>query len=100
MEIIVFTKVFGEGTWKNVEHKCTDGEIESVIDSAQAKATESRHFGAPVPLHYLQATHYMFDVARGSPEKPADGDTLVYGVAIDGILIGALMEFYPNRRIA
>lgn len=42
----------------------------------------------------------LVHVATKSPQKPANGDRVVYAIAVDGVLIGALMEFYLNRRIA
>jgi hypothetical protein len=100
MEIIVFAKVFRNGFWINWEHRCTEQEAGGVIDSAEAKAAERQHSGPPLPIDYLGGVHYMFDIACGTPEIPRDGDTVVFGVSVDNLVIGALDEFLNVRRRA
>lgn len=100
MEIIVFAKVFSRGTWGYWEHKCTWSEVERVVDSARVKASDRLHLGPPLPIDYLGGVRYIFDVARGTLDKPKDGDSVVYGANLNGLLIQTLEQLRQDRRIA
>lgn len=87
MKIIVLAERFEEGAWKDWEHTGDKGEVEAIIDSANAKASD-RMKSRPSYIDYLRGSAYIFNVTRGTPEKPKDGDTRVYGAIVDEMLIG------------
>ena len=87
MKIIVLAERFEEGAWKDWEHTCDEGEVEAVIDSANAKAADRMHC-RPTYIDYMTGAAYIFDVARGPRDDPKDGDTRVYGAILDEMLIG------------
>ena len=87
MKIIVLAERFEKGAWRDWEHTCDEKEVEAVIDSASAKAADRMH-SQPSYIDYLTGAAYIFDVAFGPGEDPADGDTRVYGAIVDQMLIG------------
>ncbi len=84
MQINVFAIRFTGGTWKKCEHYCSQEEADAVIESARAKAFESLRYQTPQYADYLAGAAYVFNVAYGLPDKPAEGDMLVVGVQVDG----------------
>ena len=104
MEFVVFAKRFKNGSWEVWEHKCSDEEIGAVEDSARAKAVDRLSFDSPVPFDYLHGARYIFDVAYGVEGDPKDGDTVVHGVCVNGILIGTSGELtrysHPSKKVA
>jgi hypothetical protein len=88
MRIIVFASRFQGGVWTDWEHACDESEIAAVVDSAQAKALDRLFSRTKIYADYLQGARYIFDVARGLPENPAEGDTRVYGISVDEIVLG------------
>jgi hypothetical protein len=100
MEVIAFAKEFRDGIWSVWEHICDDEELEGVQDSARAKAGDRIPFGTPSPADYLAGVRYIFDVMRGTEESPREGDRKVYGVCVNGILIGVYGELRGHFKIA
>jgi hypothetical protein len=92
MQITLFARRFENGDWKDWEHVCTTDDIDAVVDSAIAKAQDRGRHGTPTLIDYLDGARYIFNVARGSMENPRDGDTEVYGVVVDRMLIGKYEE--------
>lgn len=88
MEIIAFAKEFRNGTWSAWEHVCNEEEVAGVLDSAQAKAGDRLFFGIPAPADFFAGARYIFNVMRGTEDNPQDGDRKIYGVCVDGILMG------------
>jgi len=86
VEIVVFAKVFRKGNWEISEHRCSDEDVDAVEDSARAYA-QNRLSVHPLPIDYLQAAKYVFEVACGPEDKPKEGDTRVHGVSVNAILI-------------
>jgi hypothetical protein len=86
--VIVFGLRSESGDWKPWEHTCTVDEVEAVVDSAKAKAADYGRPGQLTCVDYLEGSRYMFNVAYGPRERPADGDIRVYGVRVDRIVIG------------
>ena len=95
MQITVFALRFEGGSWKDWEHACDEEELEAVLDSANAKALESGRPGKPTYFDFLQGARFIFDVAFGPREDPKEGDTEVFGVLVDRMVIGRLE---PMRR--
>jgi len=83
---------FEDGVWKDWEHACTYAETEAVIDSANAKAFDHGRNREPVFVDYLEGARYIFDVAYGTMKAPRDGDTKVYGVLVDDMIIANYQE--------
>ena len=92
MEIVVYAKTFTSGRWKDWEHACSKEETEGVEDSARAYAMNRLSFDGPAPIDYLRGAKYIFDVTRGLENDPREGDTLVVGASVNGVLIGASEE--------
>jgi hypothetical protein len=87
MLITIFATRFLGGSWKDWEHSCNEEEVEAVADSAKAKADERLSGVQPAFADYLDGAGYIFNVAFGPPESPSEGDTNVYGVRVNDIVI-------------
>lgn len=83
MQISVFAIRYISGQWKEYEHICSPEEVESVIDSAKAKAFEQFRYPNPQYADYLEGARHVFDVVRGLPNAPAEGDIQVVGVLME-----------------
>jgi hypothetical protein len=83
MQIVVFAIQFRDGAWMDYQHNCSNEETEAVIESSKAKAFERFRHRTPNHADYLAASSYLFNVARGTADKPAEGDTLVLEVQGD-----------------
>lgn len=88
MRITIFALRFEGGFWKDWENNCDEEEIEAVADSASAKAFDNGRPGKPTYVDFLEGARYIFDVAFGPRETPQEGDTEVFGVLVDRIVIG------------
>jgi hypothetical protein len=86
MQIVVIAIRFKDGAWKEYQHNCSKEEIEAVIDSTAAKAFERFRYRTPEHADFLAGASYVFNVARGTRDNPAEGDTLVLEVQISGKL--------------
>ena len=91
MKILVFAERYESGAWRDWEHVCDEDELEAVVDSACAKAADSRR-NPPVFVDYLFGARYIFDVARGHGDSPAEGDTRVYAAVVNGMLVGEYLR--------
>ena len=100
MEILAFAKEFRNGNWNVWEHLCNEEEIEGVIDSARAKASDRLFFGTPFQADYLAGVRYIFDVMRGSEDSPKEGDLRVYGVCVNGVVTGVYDELREHFKHA
>lgn len=98
MRIIVLAERFEAGVWKDWEHTCGEEEVDAVIDSANAKARDQLQ-SKPSYIDYLKGAAYLFDVAYGSRENPRDGDTQVYGVIVDEVVIGNREKVQRHRLL-
>lgn len=98
MRIIVLAERFEAGVWKDWEHTCGEEEVDAVIDSANAKARDQLQ-SKPSCIDYLKGAAYVFDVAYGSRENPRDGDTQVYGVIVDEVVIGTREKVQRHRLL-
>ncbi len=97
--IVVYGLLFKQGNWTNWEHTCSIEEMDGVLDSAKAKAFEHGHQGRLTYADFLEGSKYIFNVAYGPRENPVDGDTMVYGVRVDNMVLGdwrALKEHFAN----
>jgi hypothetical protein len=77
MEMMVFAIRYEYGAWKEYLHTCTNEEIEAIVDSAMAKAFERFRSGTPDHNDFLAGARYMFNVSRGTADRPAEGDIRV-----------------------
>jgi len=101
MLITIFATQFLGGVWKDWEHTCNEEEVEAVVDSANAKAAERFPGWPPTFEDYLNGARYMFNVAYGAPESPREGDTKVYGVLVNDVVIARfeqLREHFAQKR--
>lgn len=87
MKVIVLAERFVDGSWTDWEHLCDQPELEAVIDSANAKAADNMR-SQPSYRDYLAGVAYTFNIACGAPDTPQIGDTRVYAVIVNGMLIG------------
>ena len=92
MEIAVLAIRFVDGSWKEYQHFCSREEVDAVLNSAAAKAFEKFRYSAPQYADYLAGAGYVFNVKRGADDRPAEGDTLVYGVQVDGNVVRHTMD--------
>jgi hypothetical protein len=99
MNIVVLAERFENGVWRDWQHICDEGEVEAVIDSANAKAAD-RMQSQPSYIDYLTGAAYIFNVAFGSREDPKDGDTRVYGAIVNEMLIGSSDKIEHHFRRA
>ena len=51
------------------------------------------NFGDPSPMDYLMGARYIFNVAYGSEDAPKEGDTRVYALLLNQIIIGFYERF-------
>ena len=100
MDCTVFAQRFRLGKWQNFEHDCTKDELDAVIDSAQAIAEDHNRMGVPAYVDYLRGIRYVFDVARGTRARPAEGDVRVFGACVDGLLVGEYEEIKRHFKAA
>lgn len=101
MQILVIYGIrFEQGEWRLWEHNCGYDEIVAVLDSAIARTNQDQS-GQPTYMDYFEGSRYIFDVAYGSREQPVEGDTRVYGVRADRMLVGDFegLKAHFARRI-
>lgn len=88
MKIIVFAEQFRNGCWDVWEHTCNPKEAKVLLDSALESAKGHSLKGRPTHKDFLETARRTFDVARGTPTAPKDGDTKVYCICVDQTVIG------------
>jgi len=88
MKIVVFAEKFVGGAWHHWKHICNEDDIEAITDSAYVKAMDRVNFGDPSPMDYLMGARYIFNVANGPEDSPKEGDTRVYALLLNQIIIG------------
>jgi hypothetical protein len=88
MKIIVFAEQFRNGAWDVWEHTCNSKEAQGVFDSARSIAKGHASNGRVAHENVLEGTRRMFDVTRGTPASPQDGDIQVYCVCVEQTVIG------------
>ena len=98
MQIIVLAQRFEAGTWREWEHICVEDEVEAVVDSARAYAEEQARVSEPLDRDFLRGVSYVFAVAYGERNQPKQGDTRVYAVVVDGVLIGDYRQIEQHFR--
>jgi hypothetical protein len=89
---VVFAERFEHGAWKYWEHECDKEEIPALEDSATAKAFSRTPSSRPLYIDYLRGAEYLFNVVYGR-SGPAEGDTRVFGIRADRILIAECERF-------
>ncbi len=88
MHTVVFAEQFKSGNWEVWEHACSPKEVEAVFEAAFARAHQRSSHGQPVHDDFLEGARSVFDVARGLPDDPKDGDTRIYCVCMNQVVIG------------
>jgi len=83
----VFGSRFAEGRWEHWEHICVEQEVEAVVDSAEALASDRSRKHSSLGL-YLAAAAYVFDRAYGETDAPEEGDLRVHAAVVDELAIG------------
>ncbi|HZL53564.1 MAG TPA: hypothetical protein VFC37_21725 [Terracidiphilus sp.] len=89
---VVFAERFEHGAWKYWEHECDKEEIPALEDSATAKAFSRTPSSQPLYIDYFRGAEYLFNVVHGR-SGPAEGDTRVFGIRVDKILIAECERF-------
>ncbi|MGA9062687.1 MAG: hypothetical protein WB341_13595 [Terracidiphilus sp.] len=92
MEIVVFAEQFRSGSWDVWEHRCSPREVQAVVDTARVRANVRSLNGRLIHDDFLEGARCMFDVARGTANDPRDGDTQVYCVCVDQVVIGVYQK--------
>jgi hypothetical protein len=88
MRIIIFAEQFMNGVWDVWEHTCSSKEAQAVVDSALSRAKGHTLNGRPSHKDFLETARQIFNVARGTPNSPRDGDIRVYCICVDQTVIG------------
>jgi hypothetical protein len=88
MKIIIFAEQFRKGAWDVWEHPCSSKEAEAVLDSAQSIARGYTPKGRLAHEDLLAGARRIFNVARGTPASPQDGDIQVYCLCVDQTVVG------------
>lgn len=102
-KFVVFAERFEKGVWVDWEHTCDEDEALALEDTAKVKAVDRGNFGDPLYVDYLKGAVYVFNVARGPAHNPREGDTRVFGIAIDEIVIAhfeRLRQHFELKKIA
>ncbi len=99
MKIVVFAEQFRNGSWDVWEYECNPIEVKSVADAALARANGREVNAKPVHDDLLESARCLFDVARGTLANPRNGDTRVYCVCVDKLVIGVYEKIrqYSDR---
>ena len=101
MKIIVFAEKFANGVWDVWEHTCSSKEAQGLLDSARSIAKSHASNGRLAHEDFIGAARKMFDVARGTPTNPQDGDIQIYCVCVDQTVIGVCEKIRQySERIA
>ncbi len=88
MKIVVYAERFRDGEWDVWEHTCTREEVENLESFAKERARKRSREGRVAHEDVLAGARHLFDGAVGSATDPQDGDTRVYCVCLDQIVIG------------
>ena len=88
MVIIVFAEQFICGQWAAKKICCNQKQVERVMDYVRVRANTRSSSGKPNHADFLLAARSIFDVKHGSPNEPHDGDSRVYCICIDQLVIG------------
>lgn len=88
MEIVVFAEQFRNGSWDVWEYECNPVESKALVDSARARANGREVDAKPIHDDFLESARCQFDVNRGTLLNPRNGDTRVYCVCVDKLVIG------------
>jgi hypothetical protein len=92
LTVVVFGKRIDRGEWRPWERICMSEDMDGVLDSAIAKSLDRGRYGQPSYEDYLDGARYIFNIAYGSRERPANGDTRVFGILMNDIVIGEFEE--------
>lgn len=87
VKFIVLAERFEKGAWRYWEHECDRDEIRAFEDFAFTNAHNLGIFTAPTAVDYLRGAEYTFNTLSDPRETPIDGDTRVFGVKINRIVI-------------
>jgi hypothetical protein len=90
---VVLAERFEYGAWKYWEHECDKEDIPALEDSATAYAFSRTPLSQPLYIDYFRGAEYLFNVRYGR-SGPAEGDTRVFGIRVDKILIAEFERFY------
>jgi hypothetical protein len=88
MQTVIFAEQFRDGNWEVWEHACSPKQVEAVFEAAFARAHQRSSHGQPVHDDFLEGARSIFNVALGSPDDPKTGDTRVYCVCMNQVVIG------------
>jgi len=102
MKILVYAEQFRNGNWDVWEHSCSPNEINAVLSSALAQANKRSLRSKPTHDDFLEGARQLFDVALDPALSPRDGDTQVYCVCVDHLVIGVyekIRQYSPKRPV-
>jgi hypothetical protein len=101
MKIHIFAERFMNGSWDFWEHACGPQEADALVDYAIAIALGRTPIKRPTHNDFLESARRMFNVSAGEPGFSRNGDTRVYCVCVDGIVIGVYEKVRKySQRIA
>ena len=82
MQINVFAIRYSGGSWQEYQHVCSAEEARAIIDSGRGKADDRFRYRVAQDNEFLARASDIFNVARGQDDRPAEGDTVVFGVQV------------------
>jgi len=88
MEILVYAEQFRNARWDVWEHNCSPSEVDAVVSFALARASQRSSGSKPNQADFLEGARQIFDVVRDAALSPKDGDTRVYCICVDQMVIG------------
>jgi len=101
MEIVVFAEQFRNGRWDVWEHTCSPKEVQAVVSSALARANDRSLNAKPTHDDFLESARSLFEVAHSPVKRPDEGDTRVYCVCVDQLVIGVYEKIRQySQRLA
>lgn len=101
MEIVVFAEQYRNGSWDVWEYECNLIEARALVDSVAARASARQANPKPVLDDYLESARCLFNINHGTPSFPRNGDTRVYCVCVDKLVIGVYEKIrqYSHRLV-
>ena len=98
MKIVVFAEQYRNGSWDVWEYECNPIEAKALVDSAAARANAREINAKPILDDFLESARCLFDITHGAPACPWNGDTHVYCVCVDKLVIGVYEKIRQHSQ--
>jgi hypothetical protein len=98
MKIVVYAEQFKDGSWDVWEHMCSQKEVDAIVNTAINRANGRALNSKPNHSDLLVGARRQFDVASGPAVTPKEGDTRVYCLCIDQLVIGVYKKIRQHSQ--